>query len=116
VSKVKLSSYVLDTLGYDCFMDGTIESFDAALYVNHLHVHQAFGYAVIALEPTPVSPPLVETVFMWVRPFSGAVWGVIVATFFVSAVLMAWFESRACPPAFLHACAACVLRCCAACT
>ena len=91
-SKTVLNSYLLDTLGYDCILGGTIETPDAMVYSNTLHVHQTFGFVVVAPQPQLPPVPLVNELFMWVRPFSGSVWGITVLTFFISAALMAWFE------------------------
>ena len=106
-SKVALNSYVLDQMGYDCVLGGTIETPLSYVYSNTMHVHQTFGFLVVAPQPQVQPVPLVNSLFMWLRPFSGGVWGITVLTFFMSAALMAWFEQGAARTrARLRACAA----------
>jgi len=91
-SQTAMNSYLLDTLGYDCVLDASVVTPQALAYHQFLPPHQTFGYAVVG--DTPVSPrqDALAALFTWVKPFSPAVWGLIVVAFIVSSFLMTIFE------------------------
>ena len=91
-NKIDLNSYLLDTLGYDCVLDRAVEAADQALYANFRHVSQSFSYTVVGRAAQLSPPSLLSQLFVWAEPFDGAVWGVIIVTFFLSSALMTWFE------------------------
>ena len=115
VTQDALNSYLLDTLGFDCVLDPSLETASSAARFALLHPHEAFGYAVVGRVLTPVTIDAAARLWTWVRamavwshsarahaltnnadsqvlPFSPGVWGVIVAMFFASAALMQWYE------------------------
>jgi hypothetical protein len=92
VSSTALDSYLLDTLGYDCVADASAETREGALYKLYAHPHQTFAYTVLAAQPAPQQERVLTRLFTWLKPFSAAVWGGIVACFVLSALLMSYFE------------------------
>jgi hypothetical protein len=92
VTQDVLNSYLLDTLGFDCVLDPSLESASSAARFALLHPHDSFGYTVVARAPAVASLDAAARLWTWVQPFSGGVWGTIVSMFFASAALMLWFE------------------------
>jgi hypothetical protein len=92
VTQDVLNSYLLDTLGFDCVLDASLESASSAARFALLHAHEAFGYTVVARVPEVAARDAAARLWTWVRPFSAGVWGIIVAMFFTSAALMQWYE------------------------
>ena len=92
VTQDVLNSYLLNTLGFDCVLDVSLESSSSAASFALLHPHQAYGYTVVARAPEAVTIDAAARLWTWVKPFSGGTWGVIVSMFFASAALMQWYE------------------------
>lgn len=92
VSSMVLDSYVLDTLGYDCVVDGTTETTDGALYKTFGYPHQTSARQVLASQPSVVKDTFIRTLFTWTKPFSATVWACIMASFALSGALMSYFE------------------------
>ena len=92
VSSTLLDSYLLDTLGYDCVMDGTVETVEGALFKSFLWPHQTTSHRVLAAKPVQVKQSEIDTLLTFTRPFTPGVWGTMWASFMLSAFLMLFFE------------------------
>ena len=67
VTQDALNSYLLDTLGFDCVLDASLEAASSAARFALLHPHEAFGYAVVARLPAVASIDAAARLWTWVR-------------------------------------------------
>ena len=67
VTQDALNSYLLDTLGFDCVLDASLEAASSAARFALLHPHEAFGYVVVARAPAVATIDAAARLWTWVR-------------------------------------------------
>ena len=86
--------YTLDALGYDAVATSFLVLPERMRWVRYLLPHQPYGYTVVTTQPVVAVDSVVTRMFAWTRPFSGPMWGLLVAGIVASAGLYYVFEAN----------------------
>ena len=90
--QTKQTLWALSTLGMDVVLNPISMSPGRLAYVNLMPL-QNFGYQLVV--PRPVAQPIsqLDKWFLWTKPFSGRLWGIICASVFGGGMLMLLFDA-----------------------
>ena len=86
--------YTLDALGYDAVATSFFVLPERMRWVRYLLPHQPYGFEVVTTQPTVEADSVVTRMFAWTRPFSGPMWGLLVASIVASALCYYVFEAN----------------------
>ncbi len=78
---------MLNDLGLDGIANAATLTSQRRQYLRYSTPYQSYSYRVIAPEAVVLKPPLFETLFTWLRPFSGALWACLFGSIFFSGLL-----------------------------
>jgi hypothetical protein len=90
--QTKQTLWALNTLGMDVVLNPISMSPGRLAYLNLMPL-QNFGYQLVV--PRPVAQPFsqLDKWFLWTKPFSGRLWGIICASVFGGGMLMLLFDA-----------------------
>ena len=88
------SLYLIDNIGYDGVATSFLVTPDRMHWVRYLIPHQPYGFQVVTVQPQFVELTILSRMFKWTKPFTGQLWGLIIASIVASGLIYLIFEAN----------------------